>query len=125
MTGGRGRLRWVLTALFAVLAFSAAEAQPKLARDIFFGTTAEFLRACGGTTVSHMPCMAAFALVETRKRYACRPDTSSRGNPEAGQAKYNTLIHSVTAWLRSRPAYAAKPYAEGIDAAMLALYACK
>jgi hypothetical protein len=94
------------------------------ARKPLYADTADFLQHCGGPAPSAFPCMAAFGLVESVAKGICHPPTAS-SDPLDGQARYTALIVRVTDWLKWHPQYSQKPYGEGVNAGLRALYPCK
>jgi len=111
-----------------LLMASPTLAQPGVPRPLTFNdykTTADYVRDCGGPTVSQFGCMAGLALVQTAPRHPiyCTPNTAS-GSSTEGKAKFTALIISLVDWLKQRPEYLNKPYAEGLRAAMIGKYPC-
>jgi hypothetical protein len=90
-----------------------------------YKTTADYVRDCGGPTVSVMGCMAAYASVQTAPGHPtyCTPDTSTSDRQE-GMRRFTALIISLVDWLKIHPEYSNKPYAQGLSAASLGRYPC-
>ena len=93
----------------------------------YYNTVGDFVRDCGGPTVSLFPCMVAFGVAQNAPGHKyCGPNTSSRVNgPEKGKRKYTALIITVVGWLKRHPEYSSRPYAEGVSVALKSEYPCK
>jgi hypothetical protein len=95
-----------------------------------FTSTADYVRGCGGPNVS-IDCIADLTVVrvdrddkDSKGQKYCVPDTSAP-NMELANAKFSTVVVRLVGWLGEHPEYSEKPYADGLSAAMAAVYPCQ
>ena len=115
----------LVTVLLALPAMAQPANSPSALTFKDYKTTADYVRDCAGPTVSQMGCMVALGLVQNVPGHPtfCAPDTSSR-DPQEGKKQYTALIITLVDWLKQRPEYLNRPYAEGLSAALLGRYPC-
>jgi|SRR5471030_1261009 hypothetical protein len=114
------------TGLLANPPMAQSATSPRAPATEYYNTTADYVRDCGGPTVSLTPCLTVFGVVQTAVGHPtyCAPDTSTR-DPEEGRRKYTALIISVVGWLKKHPEYSSRLYTEGLNAGLKGQYPCK
>ncbi len=92
-----------------------------------FTSTADYVRGCGGPNASD-DCLVDLTLVQVDMSSAgqkeCTPDTTA-ANMEQGKVRLGAVVVRLVAWLGTHPEYSEKPYADGLSAAMAAVYQCQ